>query len=67
MSKYPLGTSGADRQPGGLFPGSGQGDRAPATTPKVPPAHRRGSFDKNVNPQNMHGQGEDMLDKYGEL
>ena len=66
MAKYPLGTSGADRQPGGCFPGSGQGDRAKATTPDVPKAHRRGSFDKNVNPQNMKGQS-DALDKYGEV
>jgi hypothetical protein len=53
MSKYPLGTSGADRQQGGVFPGSGQGDRAPATTPAVPKAHKQGSFMKNENPQNV--------------
>lgn len=47
-----IGTAVQNEQPGGLFPGSGQGNRAPATTPRPIPRQKQDYKMDNCNPQN---------------
>lgn len=52
-----IGNAATTAQPGGTFPGSGQGLQSPSATPRPIPRQKADYKSDNCNPQNEKARG----------